>query len=109
MALLIFPPNDLAPALAALLDPKLRKDVAQRVNEAILQSQGERTKSKLMELVKTRFFVEAKARQMKKETNLPEKIDLGLDPERDEREERDGEDREDSVMHENGDADGGMT
>jgi hypothetical protein len=102
MALLIFPPDNLAPPLAALLDPSLRKDVAQRVNEAILLSQGERIRSKLLELVRTRFYAEKKARDAKKE--LPERIDLGLDPEKDERDLR-----EDSVMHGNGDAEAAVT
>ena len=102
MALLIFPPNNLAPPLAALLDPKLRKDVAKRVNEAILSSQGERTKSKLLELVRTRAWAEKKAREAKKD--LPERIDLGLDPE------RNGYDpREDSVMQGNGEAEAATT
>ena len=97
MALLIFPPDNLAPPLAALLEPKLRKDVAKRVNEAILSSQGERTKSKLLELVRMRAWAEKKAREAKKD--LPERIDLGLDPE------RNGSDmREDSVMQGNGEA-----
>jgi len=78
MALLIFPPDNLAPPLAALLDTNLRKDVAKRVNEAILLSQGERTKSKLLELVRTRAWAEQKARDAKKD--IPDQIDLGLDP-----------------------------
>ena len=102
MALLIFPPDNLAPPLAALLDPKLRKDVAKRVNEAILSSQGERTKSKLLELVRTRAWAEKKAREAKKD--LPDRIGLGLDPE------HSGLDRrEDSVMQGNGEAEGTAT
>lgn len=101
MALLIFPSDNLDPPLAALLDPQLRKDVAQRVNEAILFAQGERTRSKLLELVRTRFFVEKKARESKKD--LPDRIDLGLDPEHDDREMK-----EDSVMHGNGDGEATM-
>jgi len=97
MALLIFPPDNLAPPLAALLDTKLRKDVAKRVNEAILQSNGERTRSKLLELVRTRAWAEQKARDAKKD--IPDRIDIGLDPE------NDGRDLEgDSVMHGNGEA-----
>ncbi|MCJ1417765.1 hypothetical protein MMC32_004110 [Xylographa parallela] len=97
MALLIFPPDNLAPPLAALLDTKLRKDVAKRVNEAILQSNGERTRSKLLELVRTRAWAEQKARDAKKD--IPDRIDIGLDPE------NNGRDPEgDSVMHGNGEA-----
>ena len=95
MALLIFPPDNLAPPLAALLDPSLRKDVAKRVNEAILSSQGERTKAKLFDLVRLRLWAEQKARDAKKD--LPEHIELGLDPDQHGREKR-----EDSVMHGNG-------
>lgn len=84
MALLIFPPDNLAPSLAAILDPSLRKDVAKRVNEALLQSQGERTKAKLYDLVRLRAWSEQKAREAKKD--LPERIELGLDPPQDDRE-----------------------
>ena len=102
MALLIFPPENLAPPLAALLDTKLRKDVAKRVNEAILLSQGERTRSKLLELVRTRAWAEQKARDAKKE--LPERIDLGLD------QDYGNQDNEgDSVMQGNGEAESAMT
>lgn len=102
MALLIFPPENLAPPLAALLDPSLRKDVAKRVNEAILLSQGERTKAKLFELVRTRVWSEQKAREAKKD--LPKRIDLGLDPV------QDGHDRnQESSMHSNGEGEAMVT
>ena len=102
MSLLIFPPENLAPPLAALLDPSLRKDVAKRVNEAILTSQGERTRSKLLELVRTRAWAEKKARDAKKD--LPAHIGLGLDKGREGQEMR-----EDSVMQGNGEAEGMVT
>lgn len=95
MALLIFPPDNLAPPLAALLDTNLRKEVAQRVNEAILLSQGERTRSKLLELVKTRAWAESRAREAKKD--IPDRIELGLDLEADH-----NRTAEDSVVHGNG-------
>lgn len=102
MALLIFPPDNLAPPLAALLDTKLRKDVAKRVNEAILLSQGERTKSKLLELVRTRAWAEQKARDAKKD--IPDRLDLGLDPE------YGHQDMEgDSLMQGNGEAESTVT
>lgn len=97
MALLIFPPDNLAPPLAALLDPSLRKDVAKRVNEAILSSQGERPNAKVIGLVKLRTWAEQKAREAKKD--LPEHIELGLDPDP-----TGHEKREDSVMQGNGEA-----
>ena len=102
MALLIFPPDNLAPPLAALLDTKLRIDVAKRVNEAILQSNGERTRSKLLELVRTRAWAEQKARDAKKD--IPDRIDIGLDPENDRRD-MEG----DSLMHGNGEAESTVT
>jgi glucose-induced degradation protein 8 len=95
MALLIFPPESLTPPLAALLDPDLRKGVANRVNEAILSSQGERTRSQLLELIRTRFWAEQKCRDAKRD--IPEKISLGLEPAT----ENDG--TVDSVMVGNGD------
>lgn len=97
MALLIFPPDNLAPPLAALLDPRLRKDVAKRVNEAILSSQGERPNPKVVDLVKLRQWAEQKAREAKKD--LPEHIELGLDPGQ-----NGNEKGEDSVMQGNGEA-----
>lgn len=101
MALLIFPPDNLAPPLAALLDTKLRKDVAKRVNEAILLSNGERTRSKLLELVRTRRWAEQKARDAKKD--IPDRIDIGLDPEHDHRDVEG-----DSMMQGNGEAESTM-
>lgn len=77
MALLIFPPDNLAPPLAALLEPGLRKDVAKKVNEALLRSQGEATKAKICDLVRLRAWSEQKAREAKKD--LPAKIHIGLD------------------------------
>ncbi|KAI4165411.1 MAG: hypothetical protein LQ342_000820 [Letrouitia transgressa] len=78
MALLIFPPDKMAPSLATLLDPSLRKEVAKRVNEALLQSQNERTKAKIFDLVRLRAWSESKAREA--ERCIPKKIDIGLDP-----------------------------
>ncbi|KAL2001382.1 hypothetical protein VTN02DRAFT_1830 [Thermoascus thermophilus] len=79
LALLIFPSENLAPSLAALLHPDLRKEIATRVNEAILQSQGARKEARLRNLVKLRAWAEQKAREAKKD--IPEKLDIGLIPE----------------------------
>jgi hypothetical protein len=76
LALLIFPSDNLTPSLASLLDPSLRKDIAQRVNEAILQNQGARKEARLRNLVKLRAFAEHKARDAKKD--IPDKLDIGL-------------------------------
>ncbi len=80
MALLIFDPNNLAPPLAALLEPALRQQVSQRVNQAILASQGERTKATLYDLVNHRSWANQKAIEAKKE-HLPKRIELGYGPE----------------------------
>ncbi|KAL8840713.1 MAG: hypothetical protein Q9170_001231 [Blastenia crenularia] len=77
MTLLIFKREDLPPEYAVLLEPKLRKDVAQSVNEALLKDQGERTKAKLYDLVRLRAWSEQKAREAKKD--LPEHLSIGLD------------------------------
>lgn len=77
MTLLMFDRKDLPPSLATLLEPKLRKDVAHRVNEALLKEQGERTKAKLYDLVRLRAWSEQKARDAKKD--LPEHLGLGLE------------------------------
>ncbi|CAI7650115.1 unnamed protein product [Penicillium pancosmium] len=76
LALLIFPSDNLAPGLASLLDPALRKDIATRVNEAILENQGARKEARLRGLVKLRAFAENKARETKKD--IPDKLDIGL-------------------------------
>jgi hypothetical protein len=102
MALLIFSPNNLSPSLAALFHPDLRKDIARKVNEAILAGNGERIKSKLAELVRARLWAEKKAREMKRD--IPDHIDFGLDPNH----ERDMS-REDSVMVGNGDGEGNIS
>ena len=77
MSLLIFPPDNLAPPLAALLNPTLREDIAQRVNEALLASQGERTRATLYDLVNHRSWANQKAIEAKKD-HFPGTIDLGL-------------------------------
>ena len=66
MALLIFPSDNLAPQLAELIDPQLRKSVANRVNEAILSSQGARREAQIRKLVRMRAWSERVARETKK-------------------------------------------
>ncbi|KAI4172876.1 MAG: hypothetical protein LQ343_003283 [Gyalolechia ehrenbergii] len=77
MTLLMYDPRNLPAELAPLLEPQLRKDVAQSVNEALLREQGERTKAKLFDLVRLRAWSERKAREANKD--LPEHLGLGLD------------------------------
>jgi hypothetical protein len=91
MALLIFPPENLEPQLAALLQPDLRKSVADRVNKAILANQGQRRDAAIRSLVRLRAWAEDSARESKKD--LPAHLDLGLDSETR---------NEDSELHENG-------
>lgn len=79
MALLIFPPDNLEPQLAALLHPDLRKTVADRVNKAILASQGQRRDAAILDLVRFRAWAEDSARESKKD--LPTHLELGLDAE----------------------------
>lgn len=76
LALLIFPSDKLDPALASLLDPSLRKEIATRVNQAILQNQGARREARLRNLVKLRAYAEQKARDTKKD--IPDTLDIGL-------------------------------
>jgi len=91
MALLLFPPENLEPQLAALLHPDLRKSVADRVNKAILASQGQRRDAAIRNLVRLRAWAEETARDVKKD--LPDKLELGLDAD---------VQSEDTNSHENG-------
>jgi len=60
MALLCFPPESLAPPLAELMDPALRKTVAAKVNEAILENGSWMKEAKLRGLVRLRGWAEQK-------------------------------------------------
>ena len=64
-------------ALAELVDPSLRRKVAKDVNEAILQSQGERREANIRYLVRARAWAEQLARD--KKMDLPDRLSLGLD------------------------------
>ena len=77
MALLIFPHDDLTPPLAALLDPELRRSVANRVNEAVLVDQGSKRDSHLRNLIRLRAWTEDLARKTKRD--IPESLGIGLD------------------------------
>lgn len=90
MALLIFPPENLVRPLADILDPKLRREVANSVNQAILSSQGAAREAKIRQLVRMRTWAEQKAREGKK---IPQTLDLGL------KLEDDHDYTEDSAMH----------
>lgn len=58
MALLCFPPENLAPPLAELMDPALRRNVAAQVNEAILESESWMKEAKIRGLVRLRGWAE---------------------------------------------------
>ncbi|KAF3938091.1 hypothetical protein ABW19_dt0205984 [Dactylella cylindrospora] len=79
MALLCFPPDQLSPPLAKLMDPDMRKQVAAMVNEAILAHQDILPEAKVRSLVRLRAWVEAKAAQSESERlrSIPH-MDLGL-------------------------------
>ena len=94
MALLIFPPDNLSPTLSPLLDTQLRRDVATRVNEAILASQGLRREARIKNLVRVRAWAEAKVRESSgtsaSAVKLPARLSLGLEGEREGSNARDG-------------------
>lgn len=76
MALLLFPMETLEPQLAALLDPDLRRDAADKVNRAILQRQSTRREAAIRYLVRMRAWAEITARD--KGESLPQNLDIGL-------------------------------
>ncbi|EQL03856.1 CTLH domain-containing protein [Ophiocordyceps sinensis CO18] len=76
MALLLFPPENLEPQLAALLSPDLRRDAADNVNRAILESQSARREAAIRHLVKMRAWAETAARE--RGSTLPDRLDIGL-------------------------------
>ncbi|RAO71057.1 uncharacterized protein BHQ10_007069 [Talaromyces amestolkiae] len=105
LALLIFPSENLAPSLATLLQPNLRKDIATRVNEAILKNQGARKEARLRNLVKLRAWAEQKARETKP-GGLPDHLNIGLYPEKQQStNEHSNGNSDDAIMTNNGDID----
>jgi hypothetical protein len=76
MALLCFPPDNLAPPLAELMDPQLRRRVGGEVNEAIMVAQGVQKEAKIRGLVRLRAWGEQMLRNQRKD--IPA-MDLGLD------------------------------
>jgi len=79
MSLLIFlpaPPGELQKELKELLEPSLRRNVASKVNEAILTSMGASGESRMRRLVRLRQWAETKARAAGKD--VPPNLPLGL-------------------------------
>ncbi|KAK4574505.1 hypothetical protein LTR86_001346 [Recurvomyces mirabilis] len=77
MALLIFPMEKMTQEFKELLDVKLRQNVANDVNRAILENRGEQSEAKIRQLVRARTWAESEARAAK--VDLPGSILLGLD------------------------------
>lgn len=63
-------------ALAELVDPNLRVEVAQDVNAAILRSQEKSDETRIQRLLSTRAWSEELARE--KGIQLPDSLDIGL-------------------------------
>lgn len=76
MALLLIPQESLETPLAALLDPALRRDAADRVNKAIIEKHTTRTIAGIRNLVKMRCWAETNARAAN--VNFPNPLDIGL-------------------------------
>jgi predicted deacetylase len=92
MSLLVFSADSLSPQIAALLKPELRRQVADRVNQAILKRQGSHVEARIKEWVRARTWAEQYARKTKKD--IPARIPIGLD----------GDDEAESEEDMNGDA-----
>ncbi|KAI1824466.1 ran binding protein in the microtubule-organising centre [Xylaria intraflava] len=79
MSLLVFPQDHtLDPSLSALLQPSLRRDVADRVNQAVLEFQQQRKEAAIRQLVQMRAWSEDVVRKETKK-DLPANIELHLD------------------------------
>lgn len=78
MSLLIFLPatGTLQKELVELLEPSLRRNVASKVNEAILTSMGARGEARIRSLVRLRQWAETTARAAGKD--VPPVLPLGL-------------------------------
>jgi len=68
--------ENLAPPLAELMDPVLRRQVAAKVNEAILEVQGVSKEAKIRRLVRLRAWAE---QRMRSEPRDMPNMDLRLD------------------------------
>ncbi|KAI2636025.1 ran binding protein in the microtubule-organising centre [Xylaria nigripes] len=78
MSLLVFSPDsNLDPSLSALLQPSLRRDVADRVNRAILESQQQHREAAIRHLIQMRAWGEEVVRKETRK-DLPANIELHL-------------------------------
>lgn len=95
MCLIAFPPEKVPPHISALMDPQLKQDVAEQVNQAILESFGRNKEARIKALIKLRTWAEQKTRSSGKDA-LPSALGIGLD------EDQNGAGAQDAAMHENG-------
>lgn len=63
MALLVFPAENLEPQLAVLLHPDLRRQVADRVNKAVLDGENRRRDAAIRNLCRLRMWAENQVRK----------------------------------------------
>lgn len=78
MALIVFPHDKLGPELEPLLNPNLRREVADKVNKALLQKQADRREAAIRMLIHTRAWA-GKASKDVKSASDQMTIDLSLD------------------------------
>ncbi len=78
MTLLVFPHDSLDPSLAVLLQPSLRREVADQVNKIVLERQHHRKDAAIRNLLMMRTWSETTVRHETKK-DLPARIELGLD------------------------------
>ena len=78
MSLLVFKHDTLDSSIAVLLKPELRRDVADKVNKAILQRQVYRSSAAIRDLVQMRAWSEDTVRKETKK-DLPARVELNLD------------------------------
>jgi len=93
MCLIVFAPDKIPAKITALLDPQLKQEVADAVNQAILDSYGRNKEARIKALIKLRAWAEQKAREAGKDA-VPPTLAIDLD--------NDGATGQDSAMHENG-------
>lgn len=79
MALFLYPRTELRPEQQALMHPDLRREVADKVNMAIIFRQTKRREAAIRQLVKVRTWAEDSARSARKD--LPDRLELGLNNE----------------------------
>ena len=93
MCLIVFAPDKIPAKITALLDPQLKQEVADAVNQAVLDSYGRNKEAKIKALIKLRAWAEQKARDAGKDA-VPPTLSIGLDG--------NGTTGQDAAMYENG-------